>query len=151
MLEHTLTFKSKPGTASDFLLFSVDWMLSLIARRPELLTAGVLEQLLQLWQLLSPVQLLSVVSPSTLMLLAHAKDTELSWQKMRLVVGRLLEENLLPALGLEDSCLALLHQEWPAGVLEGVGRCLEGLQQEREWEGALDWVPWFIKTAQQVE
>ena len=61
-------------------------MLTLVARRPELLTAEMLEQLIQLWQLISPVQLLSVLSPSTLMLLSRAADNQLVWSKVSSIV-----------------------------------------------------------------
>jgi len=122
---------------------SVDWILSMIARKPNIVTDELIIALIRIWRLICPVQLINVLSPISLVIINQTHNPELTWTKMELLLRCLLEEKLVPALALEDSCLELLQQTWCDGELDNVGNCLAALYASGEWDGALDWVSWF--------
>ena len=63
--------------------FSVDWLVCLVAHCPHLVTESLTETLQRTWSQISPVHLLSILTPSSLVLLAQAPKPEQSWKKVR--------------------------------------------------------------------
>ena len=135
--------------ARAFETLSVDWTLALIVARPALLTEEVTADLLSLWSLLTPPQLVSILCPRNLVLLAQAPERGLTRDKLQQLLVRLVEAGLLPALALEAACLSLVREPRPRAELKLVAASLEHLGQQLD-RGDLDWVPLVIAQINQI-
>ena len=69
-----------PAASKGLSSLSLDWLLAIATHRPELLTPPVLSAALELWKVLPPPQLLSLVCPRNLVLLDHSPRPQESWQ-----------------------------------------------------------------------
>ena len=88
---------------------SLDWILTLVTKRPEAVSEAVISALLDFWSVLPPSQLVSVLCPRNLFLLATSSSPDLTWLRVRDLLEALIRSGLLTALALEDSCMSLTH------------------------------------------
>ena len=63
-------------------MFSVDWILSLISGYPDTVTLDLVSSLLRVWRLITPIQILNLVSPTSLTILEQSKNSDQSWEKV---------------------------------------------------------------------
>ena len=63
-------------------IFSVDWILSLISGYPDTVTVDLVSSLLRVWRLITPVQILNLVSPTSLTILEQSNNSDQSWEKV---------------------------------------------------------------------
>ena len=103
---------------------TVDWLLALLTHHPALVTTAVLDRAVQLWHVLAPPQLVSLLCPRNLHLLRRAPRPGETWPVLGQLMDRLLGAGLLPALALEDSCIALVAAGEELGE---VATCLTAL------------------------
>ena len=88
---------------------SLDWILTLVTKRPEAVSEAVISALLDFWSVLPPSQLVSLLCPRNLFLLATSSSPDLTWLRVRDLLEALIRSGLLTALALEDSCMSLTH------------------------------------------
>ena len=88
---------------------SLDWILTLMVKMPEVLTGDVVDSLLQLWSKMTPPQLVTILCPRNLVLLNTSTDGPATWRQLQYLLLRLIQSGLLPPLALEDSCLSLIR------------------------------------------
>merc|ERR1712126_399999 len=67
------------------------------------------DNLLKLWSMMTPPQLVTILCPRNLVLLNMSADSEATWRKLQHLLLRLIQSGLLPPLALEDSCLSLIR------------------------------------------
>ena len=88
---------------------TLDWILTLITKRPEAVSEAVICSVLDFWSILPPPQLVSILSPRNLILLAMSSSPDLTWTRVRELLEALLRSSLVSALSLEDNCHSLVQ------------------------------------------
>ena len=113
---------------------SLDYVLALTVHLPEVITEPVLDCAVEMWSTLPPPQLLGLVCPRNLFMMASSPKPSSSWRALEQLLSRLLQASLLPSLALEDSCLALQDTDLD---LEALASCLGALAKRVD---GLAWV-----------
>jgi codanin-1 len=106
-----------PAATRGLETLSLDWILGLLAHRPELLTAPVLGSAVELWTALPPPHLASILCPRNLLLLRLAPSPRPALAALARLLAVLLAAGLLSAAALETSCRALVAAGEEPGAL----------------------------------
>ena len=88
---------------------TLDWILTLVTKRPEAVSEAVICSVLDFWSILPPPQLASILCPRNLILLAMSSSPDITWTRAGELLEALLRSGLVSALTLEDNCLSLLQ------------------------------------------
>ena len=132
---------------------TLDWILSLVTRRPEAVSKAVISSVLDFWSIMPPSHMISIICPRNLFLLATSPRPELTWLRVRELLVALLSSGLLPALALEDSCLSLIQlAKLDSGLLPNLGRLSETLRflADNLVTEDLEWVNIFTQEIIQI-
>ena len=143
-----------PLAVRAFESLTLDWILTLVTKRPESVTETVVSSVLDLWSLLAPSQLVSILCPRNLFLLAQSPSPGLTWARLGELLLALLRTGQLPALALEDSCLSLIQlarlDTHLVPHLESLTETLKFLMDNLDRED-MDWVNIVIQEISQTE
>ena len=143
-----------PLAVRAFESLTLDWILTLVTKRPESVTETVISSVLDLWSLLAPSQLVSILCPRNLLLLAQSPSPGLTWARLGELLLALLRTGQLPALALEDSCLSLIQlarlDTHLVPHLESLTETLKFLMDNLDRED-MDWVNIVIQEISQTE
>ncbi|EZA59508.1 Codanin-1 [Ooceraea biroi] len=119
-----------PGPRRVLYQLGVDFMLALVAYRPDLFTREVEDKFVKIWSLSclkddeaeSPMHRL--LSPRNVILLAGSRNSA-SWSTLGKLLKRLLQTKLLDADDLSDQCVrTFFRQAWPVDVMQFLSKCL---------------------------
>ena len=139
--------------ARAFESLTLDWILTLVTRRPEAVSEAVISSVLDFWSMMPPSQLVSIICPRNLFLLATSPRPELTWLRVRELLVALLSAGLLPSLALEDSCLSLIQlAKLDSGLWPHLGRLSETLRflADNLVTEDLEWVNIFTQEIIQI-
>jgi len=97
-----------PLAIRGFETVTLDWLLAILVLQPQIVTDQVMEEMVSLWTVLTPSQLVNFLCYRNLALLTRSPHPDLSWARLQFLLVSLVQSGLLPAIALEDSCLTLL-------------------------------------------
>ena len=138
-----------PLAIRGFETLTLDWLLALLVMQPCNVTEKIIEEIVSLWTVLTPPQIVNILCARNLSLFTRSKDPEKSWELIQCLLVSLVQSGLLPIIALEDSCLALLQLSQLENVpnMDRLSRCLTEVAKVLDRDD-MDWVNLVVQEIQ---
>ena len=125
----------------------LDLILTIITFQPSLMTDERMTKFSEFWKQMSNSTPINVLFPRNLILFSQSRDKEETWKKLSCVTKHLIHEKLITLEGLQEDCLTLLRQDWPAdlsrSVSEFLKNVLSSVSDSSQETQVVDWIAWF--------
>jgi hypothetical protein len=131
---------------------ALDLVLGMITFQPSLLTQETQLKFIQFWKgFPNHDDRPRLLCPRNLLLLAQAPNSSASWKQLGSLVKNLIRERLMSLKELQEDCMILLRQDWPADVKQDVSGFLKDVlssvsdssQAQGQEMQVMDWIAWY--------
>jgi len=139
-----------PLAIRGFETLTLDWLLGLLVLQPENVIDKVVEEIVSLWTILTPPQLVNVLCARNLFLFTRSPNPDLTWARLQFLLVTFVQSGLLPPIALEDSCLTLLQlsQLYTIPNMVRLGSCLTELARTLKRED-MEWIQLVVQEIQE--
>lgn len=142
ILEDERLCKEKPWV----ILRTFELALCLITFSASTLTLERQDRFIGFWKKIWNEESFSFLRPRNLTLLSNSPNLKVSFSLLSSLVRKILAEKLVTVLKIQESCMALLQEDWPESTKFQVSEFLKEVlpvMDSTEDKDVIDWIAWY--------
>ena len=133
------------GKSSLVVNSTVDVILALFTFNPKLLPTDAEERFIQFWKVTRKSSI-KILCPRNVLLFEQSQDPNATWNRVNLLVKRLIKLDMIDLKDVEGMCLGFLRHDWPPQVLKRISEFSKnisgGAPVRTEESEVIDWIAW---------